>query len=150
MLKTLGITAGAIAVAALVAGSGVPVAAAPADLTLVSVIDEEHFVDNAPRGEDSLGDVVVFSTNLKKDGHKVGRAGVTCTLTDVSLGETQCVGSFSLRNGQIAIQGLLSGDSGREFSFPIVGGTGRYEDAGGTLTVRELSGNRERLTFDFS
>jgi hypothetical protein len=150
LLKTLGITAGAIAVAALVASSGVPVAAAPADLTVVSVLDEEHFVDNAPRGEDSLGDVFIFSSNVKKNGDKVGRAGVTCTLTDVSTGDTQCIGSFSLRNGQIAIQGLLSGDSGRQFSFPIVGGTGRYEDAGGTLTVRELRGNRERLTFEFS
>ena len=67
-------------------------------------------------------------------------------MTSVAREETQCLGSAKFRDGQITIQGLLSGEPQR-FSFAITGGTGDYEGAEGTLVVREIDDEREALTF---
>lgn len=122
------------------------------DLALTSIFDEEQFVDNAPAGE-SVGDMFVFSADLFKKGksRQVGRAGVSCTLTSSTAGDALCSGSVSLRKGKISILGLQTGEESEndELEFPIVGGTGRYEGASGTLTVIEVSDTEETLIFDF-
>ncbi len=82
-------------------------------------------------------------------GKKVGHTGVVCTITSTAREESQCVGTASLRRGQITIQGLLAGEP-EVFEFPITGGTGAYEGAEGTLVVRELSDTKELLTFFLS
>jgi hypothetical protein len=165
MLKTVGVVAGSVVVTSLVAGSMVPVSAGDdGDLRLLAVTTEENFVDNAPVGEESLGDSFVFSADLfkaKRNGKKangastrsVGRAGVSCVLTSTTF-DFLCSGTVFLtsgrREGQVSILGLqLGSNEGDTFDFPIVGGTGDFEGASGTLTVRELSETTELLTFDF-
>ena len=69
-----------------------------------------------------------------------------CTVPSLEREESQCVGTASFHKGQITIQGLLSGEP-EESQFPITGGTGAFEGAGGTLVVKELSDTQELLTF---
>jgi len=154
MLKRLGTVGAVTAVAALAVGSVGPATGQTSAtdkgdghqvVTVLSTNTEEAFVDAGEPGF-SLGDSFVFSSRLTRHGETFGHTGVVCTVTSVRMEESQCVGTAWLRRGQISIQGLLAGEP-EEFEFPITGGTGAFEDAGGTLVVRELSDTEERLTF---
>jgi hypothetical protein len=112
---------------------------------VLSTHTEEAFVDVGDP-DFSLGDQFIFTSELTKRGKLVGHTGVVCTATSLEREESQCVGTAWFRKGQITIQGLLSGEP-VEFEFPITGGTGAFEGAGGTLVVKELSETEELLTF---
>lgn len=152
MIKRTAMLGAAIAAVGLSGGAVAPAIGSSGDdgsrqsVSFLSTTTEEGFVDAPPRRKLSLGDAFIFTSRLTKQGTRVGNTGVVCTIISAKREESQCVGSARLRAGQITIQGLLAGESQR-FSFPITGGSGAYEGAEGTLHVRELSGNRERLTF---
>ena len=152
LLKRLGATGAAVAIAALAVGSVGPATGHGGShghdrdkVRVVSTNTEEAFVDVGEEGL-SLGDSFVFSSDLTKHGQSVGHTGVVCTLTSVEMEESQCVGTAWLRGSQITVQGLLAGEP-EVFKVAITGGTGAYEGAGGTLVVKELSDTRELLTF---
>jgi hypothetical protein len=115
------------------------------EVRVVSTNTEESFVD-VGETDFSLGDEFVFTSELTRHGTLVGHTGVVCTVTSVEREESQCVGTAWFAKGQITIQGLVAGEP-EEFEFPITGGTGVFEDAGGTLVVKELSDTKELLTF---
>jgi hypothetical protein len=153
MLKRLGVVGAMVGVAALAAGSVGPATGGnPArdgdhrhTVRVLSTLTEEAFVD-VGETDFSLGDSFVASANLTRHGKKVGHVGVVCTIVSVAREESQCVGTAKLRRGQITVQGLVT-EEGEDFRFPITGGTGAYEAAGGTLVVRTISDTKERLIF---
>src|SRR5262249_13160096 len=55
----------------------------------------------------SLGDEFIYAENLYLDGKKVGDHGVACTYVHINPNELQCLGTFALPKGQIAVQALL-------------------------------------------
>jgi hypothetical protein len=112
---------------------------------VLSTNTEETLVD-VGEPDFSLGDQFIFTSELTKHGKHVGHTGVVCTITSVEREESQCVGTAWFHKGQITIQGLLAGEPA-EFEFPITGGTGAFEGAGGTLVVKEMSDTEELLTF---
>jgi len=114
-------------------------------LRVLSTNTEEAFVD-VGETDFSLGDSFVFTSDLTRHGKHVGHTGVQCTITSVEREESQCVGTAWTHKGQITVQGLLAGEPD-EFELAITGGTGAFEDAGGTLVVDELSDTEELLTF---
>jgi hypothetical protein len=157
MLKRLCAVGAVITMAALAGGSMAPAigqgaAAGHGDhnrvLRVLSTNTEEDFIDAGKPGP-SLGDSFVFASKLTKSGRQVGHTGVVCTITSTQREEAQCLGTVVLHHGQITIQGLLAGEP-RKFELPITGGSGAFEDAGGTLAVRELSDTEELLTFHFA
>ena len=80
-------------------------------------------------------------------GRQVGVQGGACTITALLAGghfQTHCVGTVSLPAGQIAFQGLVTDAPDKHLA--VVGGTGRYRDAGGELTVLELGNDVGTLT----
>lgn len=150
MLKRIGAIAAVAGVAALAVGSVGPATGSTEDdghqrLRVVSTNTEETFVD-VGEPDFSLGDAYVFTSRLTRYGRTVGHTGVVCTTTSVAMEEAQCVGTASLRRGQITVQGLLAGEPDR-FALSITGGTGAFEDAGGTLVVEDVADTREVLTF---
>jgi hypothetical protein len=153
MIKGLGATAAAVTVAALAVSSVAPATGRGASssardtIRVLSTTAEEDmaFVDVGPTG-DSLGDMFVFNATLSRHHRTVGHVGVACTLVALDPDEAQCLGTASFRNGQITVQGLVE-DESSDFDLAITGGTGRYEGAGGTLSVHEISDSREVLTF---
>jgi hypothetical protein len=89
----------------------------------------------------SLGDEVVFSGNLLRNGQQVGRVGVVCTFVSVANAarvEAQCPTTSILPGGQITTQGTIVNRS-LNFTLPITGGSGRFQGAGGQVVARDVS-----------
>jgi hypothetical protein len=119
-------------------------------IRVIAVTVQENFLDLGEPG-DSLGDQLVFTTDLLRRGEKVGIGGVHCTvvrLEPMVSATTQCVATAELPRGQLAGQGLLTFTEGPStFRLAITGGTGRYRTAHGVLVVQEISETEDRLTF---
>jgi hypothetical protein len=125
-------------------------------LRLVATTLQEEFVDLGAPGP-SLGDQLVFSEVLRQRGREVGTSGVVCVVTEAVPPYTvltfHCVGTLSLRRGQITLQGLLEvqgEDDPGPFTVAITGGTGAFRGASGQAVVRDISGDRSvyKLSFD--
>jgi hypothetical protein len=89
----------------------------------------------------SLGDEVVFSGNLLRNGEQVGRVGVVCTFVSTANAdrvEAQCPTTSVLPGGQITTQGTIVNRS-LNFTLPITGGSGQFQGAGGQVVSRDLS-----------
>jgi len=89
----------------------------------------------------SLGDEVVFSGDLLRNGKQVGRIGVVCTFVSTANKnrvEAQCPTTSILPGGQITTQGTIVNRS-LNFTLPITGGSGRYLGASGQVVSRDVS-----------
>jgi hypothetical protein len=82
----------------------------------------------------ALGDRIILSDAVLKNGEQVGHNGGVCTVTDVA-GEMECTVTWSLPDGTISTQFLNTPPP--EKTFAIVGGTGHYAGARGTGTLVE-------------
>jgi hypothetical protein len=148
MRTTFRLSAAVLAIAVLgvlVLGSAVASAKGGGKKTLriTAVEDQAEFLDLGTPG-DSLGDEFVFSETLMRRGQDVGMSGVVCTVTNVGTYDIltlHCVGTLSLRKGQITLQGLVEiqglGDPG-PFRVAITGGTGAFRGAGGEAVYRQV------------
>lgn len=119
----------------------------PGTITLraSSQLDQVRLVDNPPAGS-SPGDVLIFTEKLlNKDGAVIGSDAASCTFLFDQ--RSQCTGTYVLRHGQVMVQLIQPGLSGTlTYSQAIVGGTGLYARASGTVTVQQ-SPNGDRFTF---
>jgi hypothetical protein len=82
-----------------------------------------------------------------RDGRQVGRAALSCSilvLVEAEPALEQCVGAAEVRGGSLTFYGLLYGPHS---TLAVIGGTGRYRHARGTLTLRLLGEHRTRWTF---
>jgi hypothetical protein len=155
MRKRLGILGAVIAIVALVVGAGGPAlgssrqgsastASAHVDGQTIRVLAVfTEFDPNIDVGAPglSLGDEVVFSGNLLRNGQQVGRVGVVCTFVSTANPdrvEAQCPTTSILPGGQITTQGTIVNRS-LNFTLPITGGSGRYQGAGGQVVSRDVS-----------
>jgi len=113
-------------------------------LKATSKVAELHVVDNAPTG-DSPGDIVVFAEKLyNARGKQIGTDAATCVrLFDPT---SLCTGVYKLRSGQVHVQLVQPGPTGT-YDQAIVGGTGRFAGARGTVTVAQNPSKGDRFTF---
>lgn len=125
-------------------------------LRLVATQLDSEFVDVGAPGP-SLGDMLVFSESLAEHRRNVGTSGVVCTVTETvppyTVSTYHCVGTLSLRRGQIALQGLIEiqgDDDMGPFTVAITGGTGAFRGASGQAVVRGVSDTVSiyKLSFD--
>jgi hypothetical protein len=156
MGKRLGILGAGIAVMALVVGAvspalgsssqgSAPTSSSHGDnqqtIRVLAVFTEfDANIDVGAPGF-SLGDEVVFSGNLLRDGKSVGRVGVVCSFVSTANAdrvEAQCPTTAILPGGQITTQGTIVNRS-LNFTLPITGGSGRYQGAGGQVVSRDVS-----------
>jgi hypothetical protein len=152
-MKRLGLLGAVIALVALLAGSIGPASGSGQatasshhvgkhrTIRLLAVFTEfDPNIDLGAAGF-SLGDEVVFSGNLLRNGQQVGRVGVVCTFVstaDAARVEAQCPTTSILPGGQITTQGTIVNRS-LNFTLPITGGSGQYFGAGGQLVSRDVS-----------
>jgi len=155
VVKPIAVLSAAIAVVALAVGVIVPAGAGDngdgRTIRVLEITDEQAFVDVGEEGL-SLGDELVFHSNLLKRGNKVGHDGGVCTLTSLeegAVGEFQCVVTAWFENGQITGQGLIqpTEEFPEHFTIPITGGSGAYEGADGEVDVVQKTETRAVLTF---
>jgi hypothetical protein len=157
-LRLCGAALAIVALGVLVSGTAVATAGTKGKRTLRIVAEEiqSESLDLGTTGP-SLGDELVFSESLSSHGRQIGTSGVVCTVTQVTppydVLTFHCVGTLSLRRGQITLQALVEvqgmNDPG-PFTLAITGGTGAYRGAGGDAVVREVSATRAiyRLRFN--
>ncbi len=103
-------------------------------------------LDLRPHGS-SLGDELIAAQSLRAQGRLAGRVEVVCTITDLRFEGRQCLVTLVLRDGVVAAQnaGLdrnLPGTSPTRTAdvFAVTGGTGAYNGASGTITIRHKRG----------
>jgi hypothetical protein len=115
-------------------------------IELVSITDPrtEASADLGERG-DSATDLVTFSEEARQDGQPAGRTFGTCTLAGTEQeGRGLCSLTIELREGKITAAGAIDfREEGQPQDFAIVGGTGEFEKASGTVTIR---GGAEKQT----
>jgi hypothetical protein len=106
---------------------------------------QSEFIDLGTPGP-SLGDELVFSETLFKNGREVGESGGVCTVVQAvppyDVLSLHCVATLSLRKGQITLQGLIEVqgmDDPGPFTVAITGGTGKFRCACGEATVRQVT-----------
>src|SRR5437764_8524921 len=95
----------------------------------------------------SKGDQIVENARLlTATGRRAGHDGFACTITDPSVPEAACQGSFVLPGGQITVQFLNSPPSVKVGA--ITGGTGRFRSARGQMKLVEpATGNVGSVSF---
>src|SRR5690242_21392385 len=135
--------AGAAAVLAVTGSATAGTAAAAGSFTVRAHHGSEANLDLGASGF-SAGDQDLFTGALTRNGHHVGRLVGSCTTVRVGKTADQlCEFVLRLGKGQVTASGTVS--SGRSgpgtFVLPIVGGTGRYEGAGGQIAVTATNGS---------
>jgi hypothetical protein len=126
-------TAVAVAVAGTHGGSQ-----AVTTIRLVEKNQGFHFIDNPPLGgpnqPPSAGDeFVLFSSLWTKSGNRAGTLRAPCTVVEGGPnGTVTCFGTFGLKGGQLAGIATVRNDA-RVTRIAIVGGTGAYEGARGSV-----------------
>lgn len=104
----------------------------------------------------SLGDQTVFADDLvaKVSGEPAGVDGGVCTVVRVAdaaaqSGTEQCQVTYSLKAGQVTAQGLVTvtngGLTGTQVAA-ITGGTGRYRNAHGEVTLQFVSPGEVKIS----
>jgi hypothetical protein len=136
-------TAAAAVAAVLVSGS----AAGHAQRTLTFTLPppaarDQKQVDVPPSGP-SLGDQFIVAGSLRRHGQLFGRALTLCEFNDATFQGQQCIVTLVLRNGTItAHTGGLdrrlphAPPPGADDVLAVTGGTGGYEGANGTISIR--------------
>ena len=132
------LVAAAAVVALCVAGTAAAAKSSGITMHLVEKDTGFNFVDNKPYGPGhvaSIGDLFGFSASLLTRADKrAGSLVASCIVASGGKNPTyECTGTFSLAGGQLELQTAM-----REGASPahiaIVGGTGAYEGARGSVT----------------
>lgn len=133
-------TGAALGAAALIAAPG-GAQQSPTALVLINRHSEDQtkIVDNPPRKKDGAGDIIVIDEKLRDTrGAVVGQAYAVFVQTRRAAQGTI---TFRVPGGRIEAAGIDGvGDSGE---FAIVGGTGDYAGARGTVTRSEIRGGQQ-------
>jgi hypothetical protein len=111
------------------------------------------FIDNAPKARNprnprlSVGDAYVFSSPLFNEANnRIGKLHVYCVVSrggKFARATSQCNGTYALRDGTLAANAVVRGGKA---TIAVVGGTGAYEGARGSITDRNLPRGRTEGT----
>jgi hypothetical protein len=93
--------------------------------------------------------------NLNITPNPIGNAQVLCVSIDggrgpLPAGSRYCWGTYTIGDNSIVVHGVTR--NAFRYQLAVVGGTGFYANAGGTLNVYRITSNplRERLVFNLT
>ena len=117
-------------------------------LSLLGVGDTFELVDNGESGV-GVGDIFASGGNLyrwrgRARGRRVGRVDVLCTALTADGVRSHCSVTAVVPDGRIEAVGLFDSEAN---TLAVIGGTGRYRNGRGELTMRSLGGERLALVF---
>ena len=142
MIGACGITfASAMTAAASFALTG------PGTIRVTDKLVKETHVDGGRPGH-GAGDLDFYRGQLYNKGitpTAIGHSDITCTNT--GTGSSNCTGTYFLPKGKLMVGGVIG--SRLFFELAVIGGTGLYDNARGTLTATYLGGSpsKEFLLF---
>lgn len=140
----------AIAVIAAIAAAAAMGATGPAEIRITDVQTSDAVVRPVNGGMAGAVELVrqrLYNPSVSQA--PIGNAGLTCTYFDAR--ERNCSGTYSLPRGNIVVAGTIR--SRLLYDIAVVGGTGLYDNARGTLTVTSTAlrpRRREVLLFRLS
>jgi hypothetical protein len=113
---------------------------------------QEAIVDATGGGFPDVGDYVIRSHKLFRNGDRVGTAGTQVMFVAVSRGNalTNLTSSVNLPGGHLTAQGLVrfpAVGNPESFRLAITGGTGDYQRAHGVMTVSDVGEDVEHVLF---
>ena len=137
---------------ALVGATAAAAITSPETIRLIDVevrsepLDGFDFDDDAPprAGQRFAFTDALYRWQGRQRGAQVGRLEALCTFVKVDVereaATTHCTAYVYLPAGKLLVEGfiLFSEQSGPVLRLPVTGGTGRYANAHGTATLREL------------
>jgi hypothetical protein len=148
-------TAAAILVVAILAAGGSAQQPGERTFVLIETGGTFSFVDVPPKAPNrrnpriSAGDMLAITSQLRQGGQRVGNLYAECIAVRrarrFNRARFQCNGSFDLRDGTLALSAVLKGNQENP-TIAVIGGTGAYEGARGSVTSRNLSGDRTEDT----
>ncbi|MFF7080991.1 allene oxide cyclase barrel-like domain-containing protein [Streptomyces lavendulae] len=123
-------------------------------ITLIGRLAQQTRFPVNPGGAAAQGDRTVFRSVLfDQEGKEVGETDGTCTTTRVDNGGAEeCVVTYTLPGGQLAVQGMVFGNlvpgPPPSFDNAITGGTGKYDRARGSVHADTIGTGTRRFTID--
>ena len=124
----------ALAASALLLGAaGTTAATGPSTIRITDVQQAHRVADGGPDGA-GLGDVEAVRVKLYNPSvtsKSIGHGEMVCTFLDRR--SRSCNGTYSLPRGKIVVGGVIT--SRLLYELAVVGGTGLYDNARGSLTV---------------
>jgi hypothetical protein len=130
--------ASSLAVAALVTGVAASSSTATRGVAFLRFYERpgpRTTVDRVPKGK--IGDVFLYSNPIfDRQGTRVGTDHGVCTMLDAR--QSQCNATLTLPKGQIVTLGLHGPEPESKYQAAVIGGTGAYSAARGTLITRPL------------
>lgn len=149
MANWIRITMGACAIALASALSAVASDAltGPGTIRVTDRLVKHIYVDNGTPGH-SAGDLDFYRQQLFNKGitpTAIGHSDITCTNT--GTGSSNCTATYFLPKGKIMVAGVIG--SRFFYELAVIGGTGLYANARGTITATYLGGSpsKEFLLF---
>jgi len=113
-------------------------------LRLVQVQATEHFVDLPPKGP-GPGDMDVITTNLMSSGKVIGHGRIVGIVVDFP--NVEIIRTDSLPGGHISSQDTFNAAAANTEVLAIVGGTGIYSKARGSITLTHPSAKKVAAVF---
>ena len=114
----------------------------------IGIVTSLTKVDTDQNHRDSVGDLLVFRIDVKDadETETLGTGHSVCTATEIrgTALTAHCTGTTEFGDGTLEIAGLLHTDTTSD-RFAITGGTGRYDDADGQVTLTALNETATRL-----
>jgi hypothetical protein len=110
------------------------------------------YVDNPPRRRESPGDMFIITGRLRDNSNRpAGRFHASFVMTQRRQSVSQGSGTFVLDDGRIVVSGAIEdrGRRDRTDTLAVVGGSGAYTAARGTMVVTERR-RSTRFVFTFA
>jgi hypothetical protein len=106
-----------------------------------STFEHHRGTKGAPRTANLQADVIAFSNPIVDGaGKRIGTTHVGCVTTvgalDFAKSMVTCNGVLALRDGTLAVQGLISPKPGAVVTMAVTGGTGAYAGVRGVLVSK--------------
>jgi len=123
--------------------------AAPVTVKVIEHSLHDKVIDVGKPG-DSTGDILTFHNDLydSSDTNKVGVDQGQCTRMNPKAGTWECWWSIVLEDGQVTAEGPYS-DTAPTDLYAVTGGTGAYENVGGSVLEESGPGASEyTLTYN--
>jgi hypothetical protein len=128
-LKVTSVTAltAAVILAATAAG-----ATPPAQIRITDVQASYRYVHSTGDGPAGAQEIVRQRLyNPRISGKQIGHADLLCTYLDAQA--RTCTGTYALPRGSLVVEGVIQ--SRLLYEIAVIGGTGLYDNARGSLTV---------------
>ena len=140
MTKPIGIASAALGffLASAVAASSSLALTAPGSIRVTDKLVKHIYADNGSPGR-GAGDLDFYRGQLFNKGitpTAIGHSDITCMNT--GTGSMNCNGTYFLPKGKIMVAGVIG--SRLFYVLAVLGGTGLYDNARGTLTATYLGG----------